>query len=73
MINKSTIKIHISINAFVHLALSGNQLRREAFHGLIQTKFLIFSLCVGKFSNKFFKDLGARVGNGINSMSNSIN
>ncbi len=72
MVDKPAVKIDVGINALVHLALSGNQFRREALNSLVQSEFLVFALRVREFRNEFLENFGARVGDGINGMADSV-
>ena len=72
VINKSTVEIDVGADALIGFALFSNYDRRETFHTGIQAVFVGESLFFRKLFDKLLKDVGARVGNGVDRVAHAI-
>ena len=72
-VDKAAVKINIRADAFIDFAFFSNDLRGKLCNGGIELIFIRAALFLRQPLYKAFKDIGARVGERINSVPHSVN
>ena len=72
VINKSTVEVDVGADALIGFALFSDHDWRKTFHARIQAVLVGKALLFRELLDELLKDVGARVGNGVDRVAHAI-